>query len=363
MTQQVLVQALILATFGLLFTYLTLPIFSHLGLEPEIADKAIRFLQAICWGLPAFTLYRALYSYSAALNQTKPMMVTSFFCLLLNIPINWILIYGHFGFPALGAVGCVWASAFCIWVNFILLAIWIGCARPYKKTHPFRRWQGWDAHTQYQLFKLGLPIGIMSLVEVSAFSLIALIIAKLGTTAVAAHQIALNFSTLTFMIPMSISTALTVRVGHAVGAKNFDQARTIGQSGTQLGMIVGIVTGGLMIFASHWIASWYTTDAAVIALAGQLLIFAGIFQFSDITQVVSAGILRGYKVTRIPMMLYMAAFWVIAIPTGYLLTFGVGTFQGIGVKGYWIGLIIGLTIAALSLQILFQRISNAHKLF
>lgn len=358
--QQALVQALIISVIAFVIAYLIAPIFPLLGLIPEVAQKATDFLKAICWGLPAFAFYRVLYSYSAALKHTKPMMVISLFCLLLNIPANWILIHGHFGFPALGGVGCGWATAFCIWVNLFLLAGWILFTQHYKHTHPFRAWQGWNLAAQKQLFKLGLPIGVMFLVEVSAFSLIALLIAKLGTVAVAAHQIALNFSSLTFMIPMAVGTALTVRVGQAVGAKSFDEARAIGQNGMWLGLGIAILTGCLMIFGSHWIANWYTEDSAVLLLAAHLIVLAGIFQFSDITQVVSAGVLRGYKVTRVPMMIHMASFWVIGIPLGYLLSFGIGDFAGLGVRGYWIALIIALTLTALALQFLFRHISKSQ---
>lgn len=362
LTQQAMVQALILAALAWGLTFLIAPIFPMLGLEPVIARKAGDFLKAVSFGLPAFACYRVLYSYSAALKQTRPMMVISVFCLLLNIPANWILIYGHFGFTALGGVGCGWATAFCVWVNFILLSTWILHNEKYRHTHPFRKWQGWHSAMQKQLFKLGLPIGMMFLVEVSTFSFIALIIARLGTTSVAAHQIALNFCSLTFMVPMAIGTALTVRVGHAVGAQNYAQARAIGQNGIRLGLFIAVASGGLMIFGSVWVARWYTQDNAVLALAGQLIVLAGFFQFSDITQVVSAGVLRGYKITRMPMMIHLTAFWVIGMPVGYLLTFGTAQFPGLGVRGYWIALIIALTLTALALQYLFIRASRQLQL-
>jgi len=361
LVQQALVQALIVSAIAWVIARLVSPIFPHLGLEPVIANKAVDFLKAVSWGLPAFACYRVLYNYSAALKHTKPMMVISVFCLLLNIPANWILIYGHFGFPAMGGVGCGWATAFCVWVNFLALAAWIYRTHYYQDTHPFRAWQGWHSAAQKQLVKLGLPIGMMFFVEVSAFSFIALIIAKLGTTSVAAHQIALNFCSLTFMVPMAVGTALTVRVGHAVGAKNFEEARAIGQNGIRLGLFIAILTGIVMIFGSQLVASWYTQDHGVLVLAGRLIVLAGIFQFSDITQVVSAGVLRGYKVTRAPMMIHMTAFWFIGMPLGYLLTFGTSTYDGLGVRGYWIALIIALTFTALSLQYLFRRTSR--KLF
>ena len=358
LVQQALVQALIVSGIAWIIACLVSPVFPHLGLEPEITQKAVEFLKAISWGLPAFACYRVLYNYSAALKHTKPMMVISVCCLLLNIPANWILIYGHFGFPVMGGVGCGWATAFCVWVNFLLLAAWIYRTDYYRETHPFRAWHGWNPPMQKQLVKLGLPIGMMFFVEVSAFSFIALIIAKLGTTAVAAHQIALNFCSLTFMVPMAVGTALTVRVGHSVGAKNFEEARAIGQNGTRLGLFIAVMSGLLMIFGSEWVASWYTDDPTVLELAGQLIVLAGIFQFSDITQVVSAGVLRGYKITRMPMMIHMAAFWLIGMPLGYLLTFGAGNMPGLGIRGYWLALIIALTVTALSLQYLFTRTSR-----
>ncbi|MET3107205.1 MATE family multidrug resistance protein [Oxalobacteraceae bacterium GrIS 2.11] len=361
LTQQALVQALIVAGLAWIVALLVTPIFPHLGLEPTIAQKAADFLKAISWGLPAFACYRVLYNYSAAMKHTKPMMIISVFCLLLNIPANWILIYGHFGFSAMGGVGCGWATAFCVWVNFVLLTLWIIRTDYYQDTHPFIKWRGWQPAVHKQLFKLGIPIGMMFFVEVSSFSFIALLIARLGTTAVAAHQIALNFCSLTFMVPMAVGTALTVRVGHAVGAKNFEEARAIGQNGIRLGLSIAVASGLLMIFGSQWVSSWYTQDQAVLALAGQLIVLAGIFQFSDITQVVSAGVLRGYKITRVPMVIHMTAFWLIGMPLGYLLTFGTADFEGMGVRGYWIALIIALTLTALSLQYLFRRTS--HKLF
>jgi MATE family multidrug resistance protein len=359
LTQQALVQALMLTVLAFVIAHLIAPIFPLLGLEPDVAEKAADFLKAICWGLPAFAFYRVLYSYSAAMKQTKPMMFIAIFCFLLNIPANWVLIHGHFGFPALGGVGCGWATAFCIWINFFSLSAWILFTKPYQNTHPFRHWQGWDWAVQKQLFKLGLNIGIMYLIEFSTISIIALLVAKLGAASVAAHQIALNFGSVSFMIPMAIAAALTVRVGHAVGAKNFDEARAIGQNGIRLGLCIAIVTGCLMIFGSDWIASWYTQDTEVLKIAGHLIILVGFFQFSDITQGICAGVLRGYKVTRVPMIIHMTAFWVVGIPLGYLLTFGVGNFQGLGVRGYWIALIIALSITALALYFLFRRTANS----
>ncbi len=358
LTQQALYQSLLIAAAMMLIAHLLVPIFGHIGLAPDVAAKGSEFLAVISWGFPAVAIARVLYGYSSSLNQTKPMMIISILALLLNIPANYVLIYGVWGFPALGAVGCAWATAMCMWFSAVLWIIWIWLSPIYRETHPFRALQGIDLHTQKQLAKLAIPIGIMFFVEASAFSLIALIIAKLGTTTVASHQIALNFASLTFMIPLAISTALTVRVGQAIGAGNYPQARFIGQTGIYLGFILAVVSGSLIILFRHTIATWYTADPAVILLSAQLLLLAGIFQFSDATQIVVAGALRGYKSTRMPLAIHLTAFWVIGIPLGYALTFGVGPFSPHGPAGYWLALVIALTFAAIALYAFFQRISK-----
>ncbi|WP_273428422.1 MATE family efflux transporter [Chitinibacter tainanensis] len=360
LTQQALYQALITGGIAMLLAHALLPVFDHLGLTAEVADKAKRFLAAVSWGLPALAISRVLYGYSSALNQTKPMMVIALIALALNVPANWILIYGHFGAPALGAVGCGWATALCMWASALMWWLWIRSATVYRGTHPFDTLRGIHWPTQWQLAKLGIPIGLMFFIEVSAFSLIALLIARLGTTAVAAHQVALNFASLLFMIPMAIGTALTVRVGQAVGANDWQQARLIGQNGVRLGLLVAGVGAALTMLFGQYIAGWYTQDAAVLALATQLLVLAGIFQFSDATQVVASGVLRGYQSTRLPMLLHMLAFWLVGMPLGYALTFGFGPISGMGPRGYWIALVVALTCAALSLLVLFGRLSRAR---
>jgi MATE family multidrug resistance protein len=359
LTQQSLYQALFAGIIAIGIAHALLPVFDLLGLSAEVNDKAQRFLSAVSWGLPALAISRVLYGYSSALNHTKPMMIISLIALALNIPANWLLIYGHFGFPALGAVGCGWATAFCMWLSALMWVIWVRYAAIYRDTHPFDRIRGIHWPTQLQLAKLGIPIGITFFVEVSAFSGLSMLIARLGTTSVAAHQIALNFGGLLFMIPLAISTALTVRVAQATGAGQWQEARMIGQNGVRLGLIIATLSAGLVMVFDETIAGWYTQDVQVLALATQLLFFAGLFQFSDATQAVASGILRGYKSTRIPMLLHITAFWVIGIPLGYALAFGLGPFSPLGAKGFWIALVLALTFAALSLLWLFRRVSLA----
>ncbi len=360
LTRQALYQGLLISVLMIFIAYGLLPVFDNIGLAPDVARKARQFLSVISWGFPAVAIARVLYGYTSSLNQTKPVMIISILALLLNIPANYVLIYGVWGFPEMGAVGCAWATAICMWFSAALWIIWILISPIYRDTHPFTQLEGICLKTQKQLAKLAIPIGIMFFVEASAFSIIALIIAKLGTTTVASHQIALNFASLAFMIPLAISTALTVRVGHAIGAGDYNLARYIGQTGIYLGFVLAVISGGMMMLFRHPIAAWYTSDPAVITLSAQLLLLAGIFQFSDATQIVVAGVLRGYKATRIPLIIHLTAFWVIGIPLGYALTFGIGPFKPHGPAGYWLALVIALTFAAIALYTFFRRIANQH---
>ncbi len=349
--QQGLWQGLAFALAGMGIAWLIAPFFSLSGLDAESADKATRFLRAVVWGLPALAFHRVLACYSASLNCTRPMMFIALFGLALNVPVNWVLIYGKFGFPELGGVGCGYATAFCMWVSAALLAVWIRWAPVYRKTQPLQNWQPPEPGLQRQLFKLGLPIGMLFLVEVSAFSMIALLIARLGNVQVAAHQIALNFTGIVFMIPSALGHAMTVRVGHALGAGNARQAQETGYTGIYMGLIYAIFSALLIGLGNEIITTLYTTDQAVRTLAAQLLFYAAIFQLGDATQTILAGILRGYKITQWPMLIYIGAFWLLGIPLGYALAFGYGK----GANGFWQALVLALMIAAVLLYGLFVR--------
>jgi MATE family multidrug resistance protein len=363
--QQGIWLALVLSIMAFFLASAIVPIFQHLGLTRPVQEKATHFLLAIRWGFPAVAVFRILYGYSACLNQTKPLMLVSIFILLLNIPINYILIHGLFGFPALGGVGCGWATAFCMWVSVLILGWWINRAEPYRATHPFKHFYPPQLTELYKLLKIGSPIGLMFFIEISAFSLVALMIANLGALQVAGHQITINFSALVFMIPQSIGTALTVRVGYALGANDPVRARFISWVGIGCGLVTATLTASIVMIFSEHVAAIYTTDVALRALAAHLLIYAGIFQFSDATQVCAAGALRGYKKTRNPMLIYMFAFWVVALPLGFVLAQAPAAVpfaprQPWGAEGFWLAVVLGLTLAAGALVWLLHRVSQLH---
>lgn len=352
--QQALCQGLFFALVGVALAWLIAPFFHLSGLDAESADKATRFLRAVVWGLPALGIHRVLAGYSSSLNHTRPMMFIALFGLALNIPVNWVLIYGKFGFPELGGVGCGYATAFCMWVSALLLAAWIRWAPDYRNTQPLTRWHGVDWATQHQLFRLGLPIGVVFLVEISAFSLVALLIARLGATPVAAHQVALNFTGIVFMIPSALGNALTVRVGQALGAGNVQQARQTGLNGIRMGLLYAVFSALLIGVFKQPITALYTTDESVRTLATQLLLYAAIFQLGDASQVIISGVLRGYKITKWPMFIYICAFWLFGLPLGCVLAFG---YQQ-GAAGFWQSLLLTLAVASGLLYGLFRKESR-----
>ncbi len=338
-------------------------VFDAMDIEPAVRDVAKRFVHVSSFGLPAFTCYRVLYGYSTSINQTKPMMVIALIALLLNALINWLLVFGNWGFPRLGGVGCAWSTMLCVWFHLAALLWWMRVAPAYRHTWPFARYEGPQWSMLRSLLKLGVPIGITYFAETSAFSLIALLVAKFGSAQVGAHAIALNFTSLTFMVPLSLGLALLTRVGQSLGAGDAHAARFRAWVGVGLTLVFAVASALGMALFRHAIASAYTSDAVVAALAAHLLVFAALFQLSDCSQVVTSCAIRGYKVTRAPMVLHLAAFWGFSLPLGCLLGLApqglpFAPAEPMAAQGFWIGLIVGLTVAAAGLLLMLRKVAR-----
>ena len=337
-------------------------VFDTMDIEPQVHVVARQFVLVISFALPAFCCYRVLYGYSASMGQTKPMMLIALRALLLNIVVNYAVVLGHWGFPRLGGVGCAWATLSCVWFSLAAIGWWIRRAAVYQDTQPLTAYERplWSG-IKPQL-RIGLPIGVTYFAESSAFSMIALLVAGFGTTQVAAHQIALNFSSLVFMAPMSLGIALLTRVGQALGAQDMQAARFRSWHGVGLSLVVAFVLAILILLFNHRIAGAYTNDADVAALAAHLLLFAALFQLPDAVQVSTSCAIRAYKVTRPPMVIHMAAFWGMCLPLGVWLGLAPAWLpwhpvDAMGAQGFWIALVVGLTLAAVGLVWLLQRLS------
>jgi MATE family multidrug resistance protein len=329
-------------------------LFDHIGLEPAVADRAKTFLHIISLGMPAFACYRALYGYTTSINQTKPVMVIALGGLAYNVVVNWLLVFGNLGFPQLGALGCAVATASGVWLMLAAMVLWIRASGAYRATYPFTRWEGPDWGEIGAMLRLGLPIGVTHFAEVSAFGVVSLLVARFGVVEVSAHQIALNFTSLVFMVPLSFGIGALTRVGQALGEGDAVRARFVAWTGTGMCIAFGLLSA-LFILVFRWqIVALYTSDPAVQATCATLLLFAALFQLSDSTQVAAASAMRGYQVTRSPMVIQMIAFWGVALPIGWILGLAPAWFPWtpaapMAATGFWIGLVLGLTVAALLL--------------
>ena len=361
--RQALWKALGVGSIAFVFANVSTLVFDHLALEPLVHDMAKDFVHITSFALPAFACYRVLYGYSTSLNQTKPLMVMALGALLLNILVNWLLVFGNLGFPRLGGLGCAWSTLLCVWFNLAGLLWWMRRSSAYRSTWPFERFERPHWPQVRGLLKLGLPIGVTYFAETSAFSLIALLVAKFGSTQVAAHQIALNFSSLVFMVPLSLGVAILTRVGQSLGADDPLAARFRAWVGVGTALLSATVTATFMAVFNQQIAAAYTSDEAVATVAAHLLFLAAIFQLSDATQVATSCAIRGYKVTRSPMVIHLTAFWVFSLPLGYALGIAPAWLpwvpaQPMAAQGFWIALVVGLTVAAMGLTGLLRYVAR-----
>ena len=328
-----------------------------IGVDPRLWPDVTLFLHAVSWGAPALALYFCLRGLSEGLSLTRPTMYFGFLGLLLLAPLDYVLIYGKLGLPPLGAHGSGIATATALWLQLGAFALYLRWSRRYRDLHLGARLERPDPRAIGALLHLGVPMGVSLLMEAGLFVAAALLIARLGQDAVASHQIALNVATIAFMVPLGLAMAITVRVGHAAGRGDARGVRYAGYCGIALTLFTQSLSTTLMLTLPHAIAALYTDDARVIALAAQLLVLAGVFQFADGIQVASNGALRGLKDTRVPMLITSVAYWGIGMPVGAWLAFG----RGLGARGIWMGLIAGLSAAALLLFTRFARRSRSPR--
>ncbi|WP_376767257.1 MATE family efflux transporter [Paludibacterium denitrificans] len=309
-------------------------------------------------------MHRALHAYASSLNRPKPIMVVSLIALALNIPLNYLLIHGLFGLPRLGGASCGWATGVVFWFNCLALfayLCWHRHFRDYRLTERFSppHWQRYLTFLQ-----LGLPIGLSFFVEVSLFTFIALLVAQLGTVVVASHQAVLNFSSILYMLPQSLSTALSIRVGQNLGAGNYRGARFVSGVGLLTGVCLAAVVMLVVLFGRHTIMQMYSPDPRVATLGATLLLFAAIYQLTDAAQSIASGALRGYKLTTVPMLIHITSFWGLGLGLG--ITLGLTnwlTHQAMGIVGFWFALDISLTVAALLLvsYLAFESRRRLHR--
>jgi MATE family multidrug resistance protein len=319
------------------------------GVAPNIVPDASAFLRAISWGAPALALFFACKNTSEGLSLTRPSLYFSLLGLAVLAPAAVVLMYGRFGLPALGAAGAGYAHALALWVQALGFIAYLALRGSYRPAQLFARFDGPQWPAIFGLLRIGLPMGMALFMEGGLFVVSALLIGSLGQVPAGAHAIAINIASLAFMVPLGIAMATTVRVGNAVGRRDADAVGWAAVAGLVLVLGAQLVSAGAMFAIPTAIAGLYSDDAPVVALAASLLWFAAVFQFSDGIQALANGALRGLKDTSVPAAITVLAYWGVGFPLGWWL----GLEREWGARGLWIGLIAGLTVAAVLLSARF----------
>ncbi len=323
------------------------------GISPELVEPMRPFLKALNWGtLPLFA-YFALRRYLQAVNVATPIMFAVVSANLINALGNWALIYGHFGFHAMGITGSGWSTCIARVYMVMVLALtllWVESRREVPDTSERANFSI-DVRRMRELLRLGGPAATQILLEIGAFSAATALAAKLGPVPLSGHEIALNCAAFTFMVPLGLSSAAAVRVGHQLGRRDPAGARRAGWSAILLGLTFMSCSGLLFVSVPRLIARLFTPDPAVIEVGARLLLVAAAFQLFDGMQTVATGALRGAGETRAPMIANFVAYWLIGLPAGYVLCFRMHW----GALGIWVGLCAGLMLIGAALVFTWSR--------
>ncbi len=312
---------------------------------PDVLAQSRPFIVIVGWSLVPALAWQCLKQYCEAMSHPLLPALAMLGTVALNVFLSWVLIYGHLGAPALGLVGAAWAT-FSARIVLLLFTLALVLRSPRFRAALPARWTAalsW-AQGRHQL-AVGLPVAVQLFCEVAFFALAAVLIGQLGAVPLAAHQIAITYAALTFMVPLGVSMAVSVRVGQAVGAGEWTRVRVIGLGGIGLAVVFMAMTATAFLLAGPWLAGLAVMDAPTAALAAQLLVIAGVFQIFDGAQVASMGALRGLTDVRVPTAIAFVSYWLIALPICY----GVGIARHGGARGVWWGVTLGLAVAAAGL--------------
>ncbi|ODG93554.1 MULTISPECIES: MATE family efflux transporter [Bacillaceae] len=321
------------------------PILNHMNLDPKVHRVALHFLFALSFGILPLFLYTVIRQFIDGLGKTRTTMIITVISVPVNVILNYFLIFGKAGLPRLGGVGSGVASAITYWIIFGIAFYIIKTKKPFSGFNLFKKLPPISFTTWKSILKLGVPIGLSIFFEVSVFSVVTLLLSEFDTETIAAHTVAMNFASLLYMVPLSISMALTIAVGYEVGAKEFQNAKEYSKIGLVMAVSIASFFGIIIYLFRYDVAGWYTNDPSVQILAGGFLIFAVMFQLFDAIAAPIQGALRGYKDVNATLIMMILAYWVIALPVGYALSN-----THLGAKGYWVGLIVGLGVSALTLS-------------
>lgn len=359
---QMMYLMLIFSCMALLCLVVLPSLISLIDMSEEVSSKSLGYLTYVFLAAPGFAIYQCLRNYCEGLSLTRPTMVIMGTGLVVNIPANYILINGLFGMPELGGVGCGVATMIVIYVMAFATFLYTFSAKKLKKYNVYEKAIKPNSTEIYGLLKMGLPIAFTLIFEVTLFAIVAVLLAPFGALTVASHQVALNVSSLIFMLPLSIGLALAIRIGFLIGEGRSEQAKQTYFAGLLLAVSTVFVTATTILLFNEEIAALYSNEAALIKAAASLLILAALFQFSDAIQVVSANALRGYKDMTAMFIISFIAYWLIGFPVGIVLAMTDLIVPKMAAAGFWIGFISGLSVAAV-MTVSRVRWIQKHKIF
>lgn len=357
--QQGLYVALVLSACIFIILFIGLDwILGNMQLDAAVHNIAKSYIHAMCAGLIPLFLFFVLRCFIDALGQTRVTMIITLLGTPINIFLNYIFIFGKFGAPELGGVGAGVATAITYWLIFFI-TVWIIAKRvPFEHFTIFREWPKLQWLSWKEILVIGVPIGISLFAETSIFSAVTMMMSSFSTEIIAAHQIAINFTSLLYMVPLSISMGVTILVGFEIGAGRLRDAKIYSYLCVGTAILFSFFSACILYLLREQIATMYSSDALVLKNAQVFLVYAAIFQLSDSIQAPVQGALRGYKDVTITFIMAIISYWIIGLPTGYVLA----NYTDLGPVGYWLGLVAGLSAGAITLLIRLLRVQRKFAL-
>ncbi|HUW00688.1 MAG TPA: MATE family efflux transporter [Gallionella sp.] len=351
--------SLVLALAAILLLRFPGPIISISHLQPIVEMKVRAYLAASAWGVPAVFALRIFFGLATGIARPRPVMLFNLLSLAIKIPLNAVFMFGLLGAPELGGPGCAVATSVDAWL--IAALAWSWCLRhpDYVQFRLRRRIAAPDFRVIWDFLRLGIPIGMTFVADVTAFTLMALFIARLGPVVSGAHQIAANLAAVAFMVPLSLGNATSILVGQAVGAGQPERARHTCWAGIRLGMAIAVVLSAIFWFGAPHIAALYTTDPHVRQVATPLIMLVALYHLGDALQAVTVNALRGYKRSVIPMLIYGTLLWGLGLGGGVLLGLTNTIVPALGAPGFWIAAIVSLWLVAGLVAVYLNAVSRA----
>jgi MATE family multidrug resistance protein len=353
--------SLVIALAAILLLHYPKPFIAMSELQPAVEARVRAYLDASAWGVPATIALRLFFGLSTGIGRPRPVMVFNLFSLLIKVPLNALFMYGLLGLPAMGGPGCAVATAVDAWL--MAAVVWNWCLRQpeYQEFRLRSRFSAPDLKAIWAFLRLGIPIGLTFVADVTAFTFMALFIARLGPVVSGAHQIAANLAALAFMVPLSLGNATAVLAGQALGSGQPGRARHICWTGIRLGMSIAVVISLTFWIGAPLIAGLYTTDHQVQKVAIPLIMLVGFYHLGDALQAVAVNALRGYKKSAVPMVIYTTTLWGIGLGGGYLLGLTDIFGPARGASGFWIAAIASLWLVAAMVALYLNAVSRAKQ--